>query len=147
MGPMGVPGASGSQGYQEEFVPAAAATTITLAVVPDAIIVVARDGVVQSELGGNYSAADDVLTFSDAFTGSERVIVGYLSGAVGASVDSDARAYVAHLMSFLDPTGPPPPVAVLRDDIDTAAVDYELRAYLQHVMAIIDPSGPPSPTP
>lgn len=71
-GPMG-PSAS----LHEEFLPAYAATTVTLGQVPQSILIVARNGVVQSAVAGNYTIAGTVLTFTDAFSGTERVVVEY----------------------------------------------------------------------
>ena len=76
-GPMG-PSAS----LHEEFLPAYAATTVTLSQVPQSLLIVSRNGLVQSAVAGNYSLAGTVLTFTDAFSGTERVVVEYASQTV-----------------------------------------------------------------
>jgi len=88
-GPQGVQGPTGATGtagpvgpsssVHEEFLPANAATTVTLSQTPQWILVLARAGVVQSSAAGNYSLSGSVITFTDAFNGSERVIVDYAS--------------------------------------------------------------------
>jgi hypothetical protein len=67
----------------EEFAPAAAATTVVLAQAPTDIHIVTRNGVAQSAAAGHYSLAGSTLTFSDAFAAGERVTVVY---SVGSSV-------------------------------------------------------------
>jgi hypothetical protein len=59
--------------------PTAAATTVTLSQVPQWILVLSRGGVVQSLADGHYTLAGSTITFSDAFSGSERVVVDYAS--------------------------------------------------------------------
>ena len=79
--------AGGSQGYtvHEEFLPVNGATTITLSTNPaQGIGVVSRNGVVQSTTDNHYTQAGAVLTFSTAFTGTERVVVSYTVGTTGA---------------------------------------------------------------
>jgi hypothetical protein len=71
----------------EEFAPAAAATTVTLAATPTDIHTVTRNGVVQSVAAGHYTVAGAVLTFSDAFVAGERVSVVY---SIGTSVPVDS---------------------------------------------------------
>lgn len=61
----------------EEFTPAAAATTVTLAAAPTNLLMVARNGVVQSQGAGNFSYAGTTVTFTDAFVAGERVQVVY----------------------------------------------------------------------
>lgn len=63
----------------EEFKPALGALTVVLSQVPQTISMVARDGVVQSATDGNYTLSVSTLTFSDAFSGTERVVVDYAS--------------------------------------------------------------------
>jgi hypothetical protein len=93
--------------------PAAAATTVTLAHVPDTVVVVARGGIVQSQTAGHYSRVGAVLTFASAFSGSERVVVGYAgtasSGTGGLGIDTELRTYIMAIMSTINPGGPPPP--------------------------------------
>lgn len=72
---------------QQEFAPAAAATTVTLAAVPTDVLEVTRNGVAQSLAAGHYTVAGAVVTFTDAFAAGERVAVLY---AVGTSVITDA---------------------------------------------------------
>lgn len=98
-------------GEHEEFVPAATATFVDLAKVPQRVLTVARDGVVQSQAGGDYSVAGSRITFTDALSGTERIIVAYTSGLspTGTAVDNEVRIYLQNLMSVLDPGGPPPP--------------------------------------
>jgi hypothetical protein len=89
-GPTGATGTAGAAGpmgpsanVHEEFMPAAAATSVTLSLVPQAILIVTRNGVVQSQVDGNYSwTTGSVLTFSDAFSGTERVVVEYAQQTV-----------------------------------------------------------------
>lgn len=85
-GPAGTTGAAGPQGpvgpsssVHEEFKPANGATTITLSQTPQWILMLSRAGVVQSLTDGNYSLAGNVITFSDALNGNERIIVDYAS--------------------------------------------------------------------
>jgi len=68
--------------FHEEYVPANAATTVTLSQTPQQIASVFRDGVLQSAQDGHYTLASNVLTFSDAFDGLSRVVVNYLFGTV-----------------------------------------------------------------
>lgn len=63
--------------HRQEFLPAASSTTVTLAVTPEEVTMVARVGVIQSESDGHYTRTASVLTFASAFSGSERVIVSY----------------------------------------------------------------------
>jgi hypothetical protein len=78
VGAVGAVGAMGpSASLHEEFMPAASASTLTLSQVPQSILMVARNGVVQSASSGNYSFAGTVLTFTDTFSGTERVVVEY----------------------------------------------------------------------
>lgn len=113
-GPQGPPGFTTVGGFHEEFVPAAAATYVDLAGTPSVLLTVARDGVVQSAAAGNYSLSGRRLTLTDACSGTERLVVAYLTGSsgggeTGGAIDTDLRAYVEHLMALIDPTGPPPP--------------------------------------
>lgn len=68
-----------SSSVHEEFMPGNGVTTVTLSQTPNWILMCARSGVVQSLADGNYSLAGNVITFSDAFDGTERVIVDYAS--------------------------------------------------------------------
>jgi hypothetical protein len=61
----------------DEFVPVAAATQVTLSRTPEQVVMVARNGVIQSQGAGHYSVAGSVLTFTASFSGTERVIVSY----------------------------------------------------------------------
>jgi hypothetical protein len=63
--------------YRHEVMPANAATTVTLSNTPETVLMVARDGVIQSSAAGHYSIAGAVLTFGSAFNGSQRVVVTY----------------------------------------------------------------------
>jgi hypothetical protein len=65
---------------REEFSPAPAATTVTLASAPTTVLEVSRNGVAQSQAAGHYSVAGAVVTFSDAFAAGERVLVLYELG-------------------------------------------------------------------
>jgi|SRR5262245_30938685 len=112
-GPQGIQGEMGPAGAVltcQEFLPANGATTVTVSGPISALGIVARAGVVQSLTDGHYSRAGSVITFSDAFDGTERVIVTY-AGPAGSSSgsDSEVRAYLQTIMAILDPTGPPPP--------------------------------------
>jgi hypothetical protein len=64
---------------REEFVPTVGATSITLEEDPVMVLSVTRNGVEQSE--GYYSVVGDLITFTDDFTGSERVTVLYNMGS------------------------------------------------------------------
>lgn len=114
-GATGPQGATGSQGppgqnYHQEFKPAAAATTVTLTNAVSVVLVVARGGVVQSQMDGHYSLSGQTLTFTDAFDGNERVVVAYGAASTGTgAVDSALRTYVGQVMAVLDPGGAPPP--------------------------------------
>ena len=72
---------------EEEFAPAAAATTVTLAALPAAVLSVFRNGLEQSLAAGHYTLAGDTLTFSSPFAAGERVAVVY---SLGTSVLVDA---------------------------------------------------------
>jgi hypothetical protein len=144
-GPQGVMGATGatSTGAHEEFIPVAGSTVVTLSTTAIMLLMVARGGVIQSYVNGDYSltGGGNTVTFTDAFDGSERVIISYGAGTM-AGADAELRTYVQNLMSQLDPGGvPPPSVAVAQG----AVVDTELRSYLQTVMTSIDPGGTPPP--
>ena len=76
---------SGGAGYHEEFLPANAATTITLSQVPTSVLAVTRNGVAQSVADGHYSLSGATLTFSTAFDGTERVVVAYTINGAGGS--------------------------------------------------------------
>jgi len=81
----------------EEFMPANAATTVTLSQAPGVVLTVTRDGVVQSVNDNHYSLSGAVLTFTDAFDGLSRVTVTYLLGAAigAASTVGGISAYAA----------------------------------------------------
>jgi len=97
----------------EEFKPADGENEITLANTPNFVMMVARDGIVQSLADGHYSIDEDVITFSSAFDGAERVAVAYTvsaeEGGTTPAVDVQLRTYVQTIMATLDPGGPPPP--------------------------------------
>jgi hypothetical protein len=61
----------------QEFVPAGGVTQITLARAPEKIVMVARNGVIQSQAAGHFSVAGPTLTFAASFGGTERLIVSY----------------------------------------------------------------------
>ena len=141
-GVMGTPGAT-STGAHEEFVPTAGSTVVTLSMPAIVLLFVARGGVVQSIVDGNYTLTDsgNTVTFSDPFNGTERVIISY-GAATMVGADTQLRIYIQNLMSVLDPGGVPPP------EVATAqgpAVDEDLRAYLRVIMAKLDPGGLPPP--
>ena len=106
-GPAGPP----TPGARDEFLPSNGATTVTLTHAPTVVQVVARAGVIQSETDGHYTVAGSTLTFSDAFDGTERVVVAYVYGGSSGivAIDTDLRAYVQQIMAVLDPGGAPPP--------------------------------------
>jgi len=115
-GSMGPPGASGTgAGIHEEFLPANGSTFVDLAESPDTVLTVARAGVIQSLVDGDYTVAGARITFADALNGAQRVVVAYstLGSGGGAitqyGVDSDLRAYVQRVMAVIDPGGAPPP--------------------------------------
>lgn len=146
-GPQGVMGEVGATttGAHEEFVPTNGQTVITLSTQAVLILTVARGGVVQSAVAGDYTltGGGNTVTFSDPFNGTERVIISY-GAATMAGADSELRVYVQHMMQLLDPGGAPPPQAATAQ---APAIDNELRAYIQVVMHTLDPSGPPLPLP
>jgi hypothetical protein len=110
-GPVGPAGPPGT-GAHDEFLPAAAATTVTLANPALLLLMVARGGVIQSAVAGDYShtSGSATVTFSNAFDGTERVAIAYAAvPVVPAGVDAELRTYVQQIMSVLDPSGPPPP--------------------------------------
>jgi len=110
-GPQGPPGTSVSATAHEEFLPANAATTVTVAQALVRVITVSRAGVIQSQTDGHYSVSGSVITFTTPFNGSERVVVAYQTGTSGTGtiIDTDLRTYVLRIMQILDPSGPPPP--------------------------------------
>lgn len=116
-GSMGPPGASGTgAGIHEEFLPANGATYVDLAEAPDTVLTVARAGVIQSLVDGDYTVAGSRITFADALNGAQRVVVAYSTVGEGGApptgiygVDSDLRAYVQRVMAVIDPGGAPPP--------------------------------------
>lgn len=87
---------SGAQALfgHEEFLPANLATTITLAVVPDIVFAVSRNGNTQSVAAGNYSIVGAVLTFTDAFNGSDRIVISYIQ-AVGSGAATTVGGFSA----------------------------------------------------
>jgi hypothetical protein len=89
---------------REEFTPAAAATTVALAVVPTTILSVTRNGVEQSGAAGHYSVAGVTVTFTDAFVAGERVSIMYEMGASGSleAQLADALDRIAALEARLD---------------------------------------------
>jgi len=112
IGGQGPPGPNA--GYHEEFLPANAATTVALANPVTLIMTVARSGIIQSQADGNYSLSGQTLTFTDAFDGTERVVVAYISNTytppsnIAGTIDTNLRAYIIQLMGTADPGGPPP---------------------------------------
>jgi hypothetical protein len=114
-GAQGPPGAAGTgAGMHDEFLPAAGATFVDLSQVPAVLLTVARAGVVQSALEGDYTLTGQRVTFADALNGAQRVVVAYTAGASGGTaptwgVDSELRAYVQRVMAQIDPGGAPPP--------------------------------------
>jgi len=103
-------GPAGAVSAREEFLPANGATSVIVGQPITTLLLVARAGVIQSETDGHYSRAGSTLTFSDAFDGTERIIVTY-AGPAGSSTgtDSELRTYIQHIMAIIDPSGPPPP--------------------------------------
>ena len=64
----------------------------------------------ESEADESAPASGARVTFSDAFDGTERVVVSYLtSGAGGVNEDAPLRTYVQQIMSVIDPGGAPAP--------------------------------------
>ena len=86
---------------EEEFAPAAAATSVTLSATPTDVLHVFRNGVEQSLAAGHYSVAGATITFSDAFAAGERVSVSY---ALGTSVVVDSYTKAQADALFLDQT-------------------------------------------
>jgi hypothetical protein len=106
LSPAGVETALGGQAaFTEEFLPANAATTVTLSRTPTALLVVARDGVTQSLTDGHYSLAGAVVTFTDAFNGAERVVITYAVGLLQAVSIPDASISGAKLILPVDIAG------------------------------------------
>lgn len=87
---------------REEFFPAAAATTVTLAQAPTELLSVSRNGVDQFAGAGDYSLAGAVITFSDAFVAGERVSV---LSEVGTSVPVDAYTTAQSEARYVNVTG------------------------------------------
>ena len=117
-GSQGPPGTAGTgAGVHEEFLPVDGATFVDLAQAPAVILTVARAGVVQSEVEGDYSLSGQRVTFADALNGTQRIVVAYqATGGDGGGgptpeygVDSELRAYVQRVMAAIDPGGAPPP--------------------------------------
>jgi len=112
LGSQGPPGPTA--GFHEEFRPASAATTVVLANPVSVILTIARAGVIQSQSDGHYSLAGQTLTFTDAFDGTERVVVAYISNTyvppanIAGTIDTNLRTYVLAKFGTLDPGGPPP---------------------------------------
>jgi len=112
LGGLGPPGPTA--GFHEEFVPANAATTVLLANPVTVLLTISRSGVIQSQGNGDYSLAGQTVTFSDAFDGTERVVVAYISNtyippALTTNViDTNLRTYILAKFGTLDPGGPPP---------------------------------------
>ncbi len=106
-----MPGTSVSATAHEEFLPAAAATTVVVSQALVRVLTVSRGGVIQSQADGHYSTSSSTITFSDPFSGTERVVVAYQTGTSGTGtlIDTDLRTYVQRIMQILDPSGPPPP--------------------------------------
>ena len=77
-GPMGATGAT-TTGAHEEFVPTAGATVVTLGTVATMLLMVARGGIIQSFVNGDYALTGGgaTVTFTDPFNGTERVIIAY----------------------------------------------------------------------
>lgn len=146
-GPAGVQGEVGATttGAHEEFVPTAGQTIVPLSTPAVIVLTVARGGVVQSQVAGDYTVTDsgNTVTFTEPFDGSERVIISY-GAATMSGADTELRTYVAHMMAILDPDATPPPQAATAQAV---AVDNELREYIQTIMHTLDPGGPPAPVP
>jgi hypothetical protein len=71
-------------GSHEEFLPANGATNVTLSTSASLLYVVSRSGIIQSANDGHYSLGppqNTRVTFSDAFDGTERVVVVYARAA------------------------------------------------------------------
>lgn len=77
LGPTGPQGPPGPPGRHAEFLPANGATSITLPSTPLFVQMLARAGVVQSEVAGDYVISGTTLTFTDAFDGTQRVVLDY----------------------------------------------------------------------
>jgi len=112
VGPPGPPGPNAA--VHEEFLPANAATTVALGQTPTVLLTVSRGGIIQSQTDGNYSLSGRTITFTDAFDGTERVVVCYVSNTyvppsfvVTPAIDTVLRAYISRLMTPIDPGGPP----------------------------------------
>jgi hypothetical protein len=109
----------------EEFAPAVAATTVTLAATPTDIHTVTRNGVVQSLAAGHYTVAGAVLTFSDAFVAGERVSVVY---SIGTSVPVDSWTQAEADARFVNVPG------------DTMTGNLQINA-TRPILTTFDPSG------
>src|SRR5262249_11844747 len=73
----GVVGTSTTDVKTSDTVPSSGATTVVLPETPDAVTIVARNGVVQSTGGGHYTVSGDTITFAAPFNGTDRVVVEY----------------------------------------------------------------------
>ena len=71
---------------REEFLPINGATQITIAQSPTGVIMVSRNGIVQSTTDGHYSTSIRVFTFSTPFDGTERVDIAYAVGPFGGGL-------------------------------------------------------------
>ena len=113
VGPVGPQGPGGAGGaIHEEFLPGSGATFVDLSQIPQTLLTVARAGVVQSADEGDYTLSGQRVTFADALTGTQRIVIAYtVTGETGGgtSVDGDLRRYVQQIMAILDPGGSPPP--------------------------------------
>ena len=105
-----------TNGFHEEFLPANGALFVDLVNVPQTLMVVARAGVIQSFVDGDYSLSGRRVTFTDAFDGAQRLVIAYTTDPTGggggaplAGVDSELRAYVQRVMAVIDPGAAPPP--------------------------------------
>jgi hypothetical protein len=79
-----VNGGAPGGGAHEEFVPANGATDLTLSQSASLLYIVSRSGIIQSADDGHYSLGppqNKKITFTDAFNGTERVVVVYARAA------------------------------------------------------------------
>lgn len=67
----------------QEFFPSAAADTVILGYLPEQVVMVARNGVVQSAGAGHYSVAGPAITFAAPFNGStDRLVISFSTRGV-----------------------------------------------------------------
>ena len=85
--------AASSSVFHEEFLPTPGVTTITVSGIPNIVLNVARDGVIQSAADGHYTRSGNVFTFADSFDGTTRVVITYIVGLIVAGDANTLRGF------------------------------------------------------